>query len=56
MVVIKHVFGFGKPITFIITISAFCFRYLLDNQVTGESSVDAYIKALKQGCRCVECK
>lgn len=28
--------------------------YLLGNQVTGESSVDAYIKALKEGCRCVE--
>ena len=24
------------------------------NQVTGESSVDAYIRVLKEGCRCVE--
>ena len=28
--------------------------YLVGNQVTGDSSVDAYINALKQGCRCVE--
>jgi len=28
--------------------------YLLGNQLTGESSVNAYINALKQGCRCVE--
>lgn len=30
--------------------------YLTGNQVTGESSVDAYINALKKGCKCVECK
>jgi len=28
--------------------------YLLSNQLTGESSVQAYINALKKGCRCVE--
>jgi len=28
--------------------------YLIGNQVTGDSSVDAYINALKEGCRCVE--
>ena len=28
--------------------------YLVGNQVTGDSSVDAYINALKEGCRCVE--
>ncbi|XP_065573488.1 1-phosphatidylinositol 4,5-bisphosphate phosphodiesterase delta-4-like isoform X3 [Artemia franciscana] len=30
--------------------------YLLGNQLTGESSIQAYIVALINGCRCVECK
>ncbi|XP_034741550.1 1-phosphatidylinositol 4,5-bisphosphate phosphodiesterase delta-4-like isoform X2 [Etheostoma cragini] len=28
--------------------------YLLENQLLGQSSLEAYIKALKRGCRCVE--
>jgi len=32
-----------------------CFRYLTGNQLSGESSVEGYIDALKRGCRCVEC-
>ena len=31
-------------------------RYLTGNQLTGKSSVDGYISALKQGCRCLECR
>ena len=28
--------------------------YLIGNQVTSDSSIDGYIRALKDGCRCVE--
>ena len=28
--------------------------YLLQDQLRGPSSVDAYVNALKKGCRCVE--
>jgi len=28
--------------------------YLVGNQVTSDSSIDGYIRALKEGCRCVE--
>ena len=28
--------------------------YLIGNQVTSDSSIDGYIRALKSGCRCVE--
>jgi hypothetical protein len=31
-------------------------RYLTGNQLSGESSIEGYIDALKRGCRCVECE
>jgi phosphatidylinositol phospholipase C, delta len=31
-------------------------RYLIGNQLNGESSVEGYIGALMNGCRCVECE
>ena len=30
--------------------------YLLEDQLRGPSSVEAYIRALRKGCRCVECE
>ena len=30
--------------------------YLLEDQLKGPSSCEAYIRALRKGCRCVECK
>jgi hypothetical protein len=33
-----------------------CSRYLTGNQLSGESSIEGYIDALRRGCRCVECE
>lgn len=30
--------------------------YLLEDQLKGPSSCEAYIRALRKGCRCVECE
>ena len=35
---------------------AFASRYLLEDQIRGPSSVEAYIRAIRAGCRCVESK
>ena len=39
----------------VIQVDIFC-RYLLENQLSGPSSVAAYIDVLNKGCKCVECK
>jgi hypothetical protein len=39
---------------YILQLAVLHFRYLTGNQLSGESSVEGYIDALKRGCRCVE--
>ena len=38
------------------TLFLLIFSYLEGDQLLGKSSVQAYINALRKGCKCVECK
>ena len=43
-------------INFYNKIIIFLYSYLVSNQLTGEASVEAYVRCIQKGCRCIEGK
>ena len=50
----EMLYSFDRGLWRVTNIMIFCFRYLLEDQLRGPSSIQGYISVLKEGCRCLE--